>query len=52
MEAIVGTDESRRIAALHSLETDTGLQPILPKLSRFINHAVRVSFVKKRSIAG
>lgn len=40
MEACVGAHDPLRVAALHSLETDTGLQDSLPILANIIKTGV------------
>lgn len=47
IEAIVGSDDERRQAALKSLEVDTGLQAILPKFSRLVNNTIRCNLLMK-----
>lgn len=46
-EACVGHDDNRRVSALQSLEVDTGLQIILPRLSRLIYYAVSSYFLRQ-----
>ncbi|GMT31945.1 hypothetical protein PFISCL1PPCAC_23242, partial [Pristionchus fissidentatus] len=45
VEACVGGSDDRRAAALQSIEMDTGLQALLPKLSRLIFDSVRLNVV-------
>ncbi|ESO12730.1 hypothetical protein HELRODRAFT_93424, partial [Helobdella robusta] len=45
-EACVGSDENRRIEALNSLMTDTGLFQMLPRLCNFISEGVRINTVQ------
>uniref|UniRef100_A0A1I7XF49 ARM repeat superfamily protein n=1 Tax=Heterorhabditis bacteriophora TaxID=37862 RepID=A0A1I7XF49_HETBA len=45
VEACVGQDDKRRQDALQSLEVDTGIQAILPRLSRMIHYAIRCNVV-------
>ncbi|XP_014669571.1 PREDICTED: transcription initiation factor TFIID subunit 6-like [Priapulus caudatus] len=45
-EACVGSDESRRAEALHSLATDPGLYQMLPRFSTFICEGVKVNVVQ------
>uniref|UniRef100_A0A914XJH5 Transcription initiation factor TFIID subunit 6 n=1 Tax=Plectus sambesii TaxID=2011161 RepID=A0A914XJH5_9BILA len=45
-EACVGADEGRRAEALHSLATDAGLQPLLPRFAVAIAEGVRCNVVQ------
>lgn len=45
-EACVGSDETRRTEALHSLANDPGLHQMLPRLSTFIAEGVKVNVVQ------
>ncbi|VDK55906.1 unnamed protein product [Anisakis simplex] len=44
-EAIMGSDDSRRTEALHSLQTDAGIQILLPRFSLAIAEGVRCNIV-------
>ncbi|CAI4225500.1 unnamed protein product [Auanema sp. JU1783] len=46
-EACVGYDDGERIGALHSLEVDTGLQPILPRFSKMVFNSVRCNIIHR-----
>lgn len=50
MEACVGVDDKRRIEALQSLQIDTGINALLPNISRFLAQGVRCNVVQ-RSLA-
>ncbi|GMR63265.1 hypothetical protein PMAYCL1PPCAC_33460, partial [Pristionchus mayeri] len=43
VEACVGTDDKKRSEGLQSIELDTGLQALLPRLCRLIADAVRLN---------
>ncbi|VDN56883.1 unnamed protein product [Dracunculus medinensis] len=45
-EAIMGSDDARRTEALHSLQTDAGLQPILPRLTLAIAEGIRCNIAQ------
>ncbi|VDD89880.1 unnamed protein product [Enterobius vermicularis] len=45
-EAIMGNDDARRTEALHSLQTDAGLQALLPRFSLAIAEGVRCNIVQ------
>lgn len=45
-EACVGSDETRRLEALHSLAVDPGLYQMLARLSNFISEGVRINVVQ------
>lgn len=45
-EAIMGSDDARRTEALHSLQTDAGLQVLLPRFSLAIAEGVRCNIVQ------
>ncbi|MFH4978258.1 hypothetical protein AB6A40_004967 [Gnathostoma spinigerum] len=45
-EAIMGSDDTRRTEALHSLQTDAGLQALLPRFSLAISEGVRCNIVQ------
>ncbi|VDO66890.1 unnamed protein product [Haemonchus placei] len=47
VEACVGQDDRRRQQALQSLERDTGIQELLPRLSRLIHTSVRCNIVHR-----
>ncbi|CAJ0959231.1 unnamed protein product, partial [Mesorhabditis belari] len=47
MEACVGAHDPLRVAALHSLETDTGLQDALPILSNIIKTGIAANVVQR-----
>uniref|UniRef100_A0A915C3V6 Transcription initiation factor TFIID subunit 6 n=3 Tax=Parascaris univalens TaxID=6257 RepID=A0A915C3V6_PARUN len=44
-EAIMGSDDARRTEALHSLQTDAGIQVLLPRFSLAIAEGVRCNIV-------
>ncbi|KAF8383428.1 hypothetical protein PRIPAC_72570 [Pristionchus pacificus] len=43
IETVVGTDDKRRQEALQSLEQDTGIQALLPRITRMIADSVRLN---------
>ncbi|WKY07500.1 hypothetical protein Q1695_007173 [Nippostrongylus brasiliensis] len=47
VEACVGQDDKRRQQALQSLERDTGIQELLPRLSRMIYTSIRCNIVHR-----
>jgi len=47
IEACVGSDEKRRQDALHGLQTDTGLQPLLPRIAALVADGVRCNVVQR-----
>ncbi|KAK5965268.1 TAF domain-containing protein [Trichostrongylus colubriformis] len=47
VEACVGQDDRKRQQALQSLERDTGIQELLPRLSRLIHTSVRCNIVHR-----
>ncbi|KAE9416245.1 hypothetical protein Angca_002744 [Angiostrongylus cantonensis] len=47
VEACVGQDDKKRQQALQSLERDTGIQVLLPRLSRLIHTSIRCNIVHR-----
>lgn len=50
LEACVGLDDKRRVEALESLQMDTGLQSLLPNISRWLAQGVYANIIQ-RSLA-
>ncbi|KAJ1370521.1 hypothetical protein KIN20_032254 [Parelaphostrongylus tenuis] len=47
VETCVGQDDKKRQQALQSLERDTGIQALLPRLSRLIHSSIRCNIVHR-----
>ncbi|KHN74863.1 Transcription initiation factor TFIID subunit 6 [Toxocara canis] len=47
MEACVGLDDKRRVEALESLQIDTGLQSLLPNISKWLAQGVRANLIQQ-----